>query len=146
MVNYSKILFPVDLSDTAPAVAEHVAALAEKFSAEVHAVHVVPAYEGPVFPSYQEVMNEIQDAAEQDLGIFVSGNLPKTLKVIQHIVVGHTSRRLLNYVAKHDISLVVMGTHGRSGMGKLFFGSVAQRVVQNCPVPVLTVNPVRPDA
>jgi nucleotide-binding universal stress UspA family protein len=59
------------------------------------------------------------------------------------VLVGHSGRRILRYIENHDISLVVMGTHGRSGLGTVFFGSVAQRVVQSAKVPVLTVHPAR---
>ena len=141
MIDYPRILFPLDLSDAAPKVAEHVASMAAQYGSEVHVVNVIPTYHGHTFPSYDQVMDEIKDRTAKTIGEFIAEHLPEVSETVIHVVVGHTGRRLLAYMAEHDISLVIMGTHGRSGVGKLFFGSVAQRVVQSSPVPVMTVHP-----
>jgi nucleotide-binding universal stress UspA family protein len=54
---------------------------------------------------------------------------------------GDAAEEVLNYVRSEGIDLVIMGTHGRKGLEKVVFGSVAERVVQKSPVPVLTINP-----
>lgn len=142
MVGYRRIMFPLDLSPAAPAVARHVATMAAKFAAEVHVVYVVPFYEGPTFASYERVMDEIKQTATQTMDEFTAKHLQEVKQLKTRVLVGHTGRQLLDYAAQNDISLIIMGTHGRSGVGRLFFGSVAQRVVQSSPVPVMTVHPV----
>lgn len=142
MIDYPRILFPLYLSDAAPKVAEHVASMAAKYGSEVHVVNVIPTYHGHTFPSYDQVMAEIRERTTKTIEEFIAEHLPEVNKTVTHVVVGHTGRRILAYVDQHDISLVIMGTHGHSGVGKLFFGSVAQRVVQSSPVPVMTVHPV----
>ena len=140
MVKYAKILFPLDFSASAPIVAEHVAAMAVSFGSEIHVVHVIPGYEHHAFASYGRVMEEIKAGARKALDEFIGkhfGGMTAHASVLS----GHTGRRLLEYIDKNDISLVVMGTHGRSELGKLIFGSVAQRVVQSSPAPVITINP-----
>ena len=142
MIDYPRILFPLDLSHAAPKVAKHVVSVAQKYDAQVHVVYVIPSYHGPTFPSYDKVMGEIKERTITAIDDFVDEHLQDLARIEVHVAIGHTGRRILAYVDKHDISLVIMGTHGHSGVGKLFFGSVAQRVVQSSPVPVMTVHPV----
>jgi nucleotide-binding universal stress UspA family protein len=58
-------------------------------------------------------------------------------------VAGDASEQILSYVEDQKIDLIIMGTHGRKGMDKIIFGSVAERVVKSSPVPVLVVNPFK---
>lgn len=145
MINYAKILFPLDLSDTAPAVARHVVTMVEKFQAELHVLNVVPTYDGPTFVSYNQVMDEITQDANQAVEKFCQENFSGMQKPVTHVSMGHTGRQVLKYAEDNGIDLIIMGTHGRSGLGKVFFGSVAQRVVQSSTIPVLTVHPAEND-
>ncbi len=142
MVTYPKILFPADLTKQSEVVAEHVNAMVDKFGSELHMVHVIPRYEGPTFSSVTDVIDQIKANAQKEMDEFAANHFPNVKQVQAAVLIGHSGRQILNYIEKHDISLVVMGTHGRSGLGVAFFGSVAQRVVQNAKVPVLTVHPV----
>ncbi len=143
MITYPRILFPVDLSEQSRVVADHVATMVDKFQSELHLVHVIARYEGPTFSSVTDVMDQIKENALKELDAFAAAHFAHIEEVEKHVLMGHSGRQILNYMDKHKISLVVMGTHGRSGLGAAFFGSVAQRVVQNAKVPVLTVHPVR---
>lgn len=143
MLNYPKILFPVDLSEESRVVAEHVATFVDKFNSDLHLVHVLANFKSPTFASVSDVMNQIKQHALDELDAFAAAQFPHVAQIKTRILVGHSGRQILRYLEKQDISLVVMGTHGRSGLGTAFFGSVAQRVVQSAKVPVLTVHPVR---
>ena len=75
-----------------------------------------------------------------------SHNSKKMVALLQwfsliHIILGDAAEEVLNYVQSEGIDLVIMGTHGRKGLEHIIFGSVAERVVKQSPVPVLTVNP-----
>jgi nucleotide-binding universal stress UspA family protein len=141
MITYPRILFPADLTDQSAVVAEHVVAMVDKFAAELHMVHVIARYEGPTFSSITDVIDQIKDNAQKEMDEFAATHFPNVKEVQTAVLVGHSGRQILNYIEKRDISMVVMGTHGRSGLGAAFFGSVAQRVVQSAKVPVLTVHP-----
>jgi nucleotide-binding universal stress UspA family protein len=141
MINYSKILFPLDLSETSPVIAKHVLSMAQKFEAELHVLNVVPTYVGPTFASYNLVMDEIKEDAEKGIREFCGENFSDVQNLVIHAAMGHAGRQILKYADKNGIDLIIMGTHGRSGLGKVFFGSVAQRVVQSSIIPVLTVHP-----
>jgi nucleotide-binding universal stress UspA family protein len=142
MISYPRILFPLDLSKESHVVAEHVAAMAATFGSELHIVNVVPRYEGPTFSSVENVMDQIKDNVLKEIDKFIAKHFPDVKQVEKNLLVGHSGRQILRYIEKENISMVVMGTHGRSGLGAVFFGSVAQRVVQSAKVPVMTVHPV----
>jgi nucleotide-binding universal stress UspA family protein len=59
------------------------------------------------------------------------------------VITGDASEQIVNFVESKGIDLVIMGTHGRKGLDKVIFGSVAERVVNIAPVPVLLINPYR---
>ena len=142
MINYAKILFPLDLSPVSPVIAKHVATMVEKHNAELHVLNVVPTYDGPSFVSYNQVMDEIKTNTREAMEKFCKENFPGLAGIVIHVSTGHTGRQILSYAKENVIDLIIMGTHGRSGLGVVFFGSVAQRVVQASTIPVMTVHPV----
>ncbi len=146
MINYAKVLFPLDLSPVSPVIAKHVASVVEKYGAELHVLNVVPTYDGPTFASYNLVMDEIKENTSEAMEQFCKEHFTGLEGIVTHVSVGHTGRQVLSYANKNEIDLIIMGTHGRSGLGAVFFGSVAQRVVQASTIPVLTVHPVEDKA
>jgi nucleotide-binding universal stress UspA family protein len=140
-----KILFPVDLSEVSPKIAPYVKEVASKFGAEVHLVFVARILEHftSIYVPHPSVRNfeaEIKKGAERKLDEFVQEHFRGVSPQAQ-VVLGDAAEEILNYVRSQGIGLVIMGTHGRKGLEKIVFGSVAERVVQKCPVPVLTINP-----
>jgi nucleotide-binding universal stress UspA family protein len=123
-----QILFPTDYSDISRVAGRTAAQLARHFDARLHVVHVVPpvTYPGP---------GEALSTAIADLGPHVD--------VVTAIVNGRPAREIVDYTAQHDIDLVVMGTHGRTGVSRALLGSVAEAVVRRAPCPVLTVPAAR---
>ena len=140
-----KILFPVDLSEVSPKIAPYVNEVALKFGGEVHLVFVARILEHFTsiyvpHPSVRSFEAEIIKGAERKLDEFVNDHLPGVSPKAE-VVLGDAAEEILNYVQSEGIDLVIMGTHGRKGLEKIVFGSVAERVVQKSPVPVLTINP-----
>ena len=70
----------------------------------------------------------------------ISANFPGTKTAV---VAGDAAEKIIEYIEDQNIDLVIMGTHGRKGMDKIIFGSVAERVVKTSPVPVMVVNPYK---
>ncbi|WP_324662922.1 universal stress protein [Haloarcula sediminis] len=138
---YDHILVPTDESDHAERAADHAALLAGAFDATVHLLTVVdieagagPFSAGGVDKNYIErQMTDHREAlAEREADL----NVP----VETSVATGAPSEGILDYVEDNQIDLVVMGTHGRSGLRRYLTGSVAERVVRLSPVPVLTVR------
>ena len=146
MAEYKKILMPVDLEGVSDTLVDHVLSIAEKFSAELHVLYVARAFDPFVGYPYsgallQSAEEEAIKASVESLDQFCAKHLHDYPNLIKCTATGHTAREILKYVEDNQIDLVIMGTHGRRGLDKVIFGSVAQRVVQSSPVPVFTVKP-----
>jgi len=150
MKEFKKILLPVDLSEVSPKIAPWALSLAQTFGAEVHALYVVRRFEhlSTVYVSAESIEKferEIIDGAERSLSDFVMRHFENRGfdRCQARVVVGDAAEEILEYIKSEKIDLVVMGTHGRKGLERVLFGSVADRVVKMSPVPVFTVNPYR---
>jgi nucleotide-binding universal stress UspA family protein len=138
---YSKILVPTDGSDVSETALKHAIDLAEKYDAEVHGLYVVEVgrLEGMSLDvggaierleaDGQEFVAQIADAAD------ASG-----LQATTEVRVGKPADTILGYVDDNAIDMVVMGTHGHSGLGRRLLGSVTEKVVRLADVPVHTVH------
>ena len=148
MKEIKKVLFPVDFSEVSPRISTWVLGIGEKFDAEVHVLFVARQFE--YFASIhvntgsiERFEKEIIEGAEIMMKEFVEGYLEGHLAFKTKVVLGDAAEEILSYVESEDVNLVVMGTHGRKGIEKIFFGSVEERVIKNSPVPVMSVNPYR---
>lgn len=145
MPNVNRILCAVDLSDHSATVAAHTAMLAEKFGAEVIVAYVAPSmsqYVGFHVPpnSVESFVGEIVSGAEKTMETFVEENFPG-IKVIPRVVTGYAAEEVLKLAEEMQADMIVMGTHGRTGIDRILFGSVAEKIVKSSPIPVLTVRP-----
>ena len=112
---------------------------AERFDATVHALYVVD--EGEVESAPERVREEMRaaldDSGEEALReVVAAADRPVTTAVRE----GRPATVIREYAVEHDADVVAMGTRGRHGENRFLIGSVAERVVRTCPVPVLTVR------
>ena len=148
MINIKRMLFPVDFSKYTDKVFPYVLFLAEKHHATVYLLHVTQdlrhhAYAGPDSPqnTISRLMKELVEAGEKIMDE-VCGEIPDAYPDFLHkVLAGEPGEEIVKMVKQEKIDLVVMGTHGRKGLSRTFFGSVAEYVVRNAPAPVLTINP-----
>ena len=147
MMKLKKILFPTDFSDMSRHSLKYVLAFAEKFDAEVHVLHVVDeAYQywmalGPNSLPVGPPPEEIVAGAKKELDK-LAGEEFKTLKggVVTEVSLGRPFVEIVRYAREKSIDLIILGTHGRSGLAQALLGSVAEKVVRKAPCPVLTVR------
>jgi nucleotide-binding universal stress UspA family protein len=144
MGTYDEILIPTDGSDSAERAARHGAVLAEAYDATVHALSVVDErnYDGDLLGE-EDAVEAGRTAAERDARRAVeavAGIVGESVSVSTHVSVGVPSKAILAAVSDVDADLVVMGTHGRTGIERFVIGSVAEKVVRRADVPVLTVR------
>lgn len=143
-----KLLFPVDLSVVSARIAPSVLAFGEAFDAEIHLVHAAVSMEeiGGIYGPdllVGDFDKELAQSAERELEAFEGKHFAAYPKKKRVVLQGEPVEVILGYITAQRIDLIVMGTHGRKGLDKILFGSVADRVVKNSPVPVLTINPYR---
>ncbi|MDR1489555.1 MAG: universal stress protein [Desulfovibrio sp.] len=139
------ILCALDLSQHSALVAEHAVMLARAFSAEVVAVYAAPAltqYVGFHVPpsSIENFVGEIVSGAEQSMKEFVAEHFSSVM-ASGKVVNGYAAEEILNAAEEYKADIIVMGTHGRKGIDRILFGSVAEKIVKSSPIPVMTVRP-----
>jgi nucleotide-binding universal stress UspA family protein len=145
MAEIKKILCAVDLSDISPKIADYARTLAELAGALVHVVYVAPSlsqYAGFHVPpsSIETFVGEIVEGAEQSMDNFVAEHF-SGVSTQGHVTTGYAAEEVLKFAKENDCDLIVMGTHGRTGIDRILFGSVAEKVVKSAPIPVLTLRP-----
>jgi nucleotide-binding universal stress UspA family protein len=142
---FKKILFPVDLSNASALTAPYVKEMADKFQAQVHLLFVARGmmnYQDVYVPSANIAAfgMEITKGGQKKLDEFVQSTF-KGREVVAKVVSGDPGTEIIVYAQNEKMDLIVMGTHGRKGIGQIVFGSVANHVVKNVSVPVLMVHP-----
>jgi nucleotide-binding universal stress UspA family protein len=124
-------------------VLDHALSLAERYDATLHAVFVVDTSTGWLTVSKAEVRDALdevgRDAGRTALGAVEAAATDAGVDVVTDLLEGSPDERLVEYVAANGVDLVVMGTAGRSGVGRRLLGSVTERVVRASPVPTVAV-------
>jgi len=146
---YKKVMVPLDGSELAECVLPHVDRIAKAGMAEsivfvrVVEPYILPATAGDyVSPAvWTKIESEQRAAAESYLAMLAAkleyGATPVKMEVIE----GSITQSLIDYAIKNNVDLIVMATHGRSGLGRWVWGSVAERLIKSSSTPVLVVPP-----
>jgi nucleotide-binding universal stress UspA family protein len=144
MINLKRILVPSDFSECSDAAVRYGLEFAHKFGATLHLLHVVQdpatqpwAAEGVVVPLL-EAVEEWQNEARLRLEQSIPADDRATART--SCTIASPVPEIVRYAKENEIDLIVMGTHGRTGVSHMFLGSVAERIVRNAPCPVLTVR------
>jgi universal stress protein A len=141
-----RILFPTDFSLAARQAQDYACALADKFAAELHVIHIV-ADPTPVAGSKgawalpDDIRERALQAAEAELTEQLKTGFETVGAVVQAVLMGEPVREIVRYAREHQIDVIVIGTHGRRGVSHLLLGSVAEKLVRLSTCPVLTVHP-----
>ncbi len=124
-----QMMLATDFSECSDAAARVAAEYARQLGARLHLVHVVWPLTDPTPRAHLDRL---------------AGELGPAVPVVTAIESGiPTAERIVQYADRHGVDLIVMGTHGRTGVSRVLLGSVAERVVRTASCPVLTV-PCRP--
>ena len=144
MNRLQRILVPTDFSTTANAALTYGIELARVFGARLDLLHVSEHPEAAAEMGYPlglvETVHNVHNTTVGRLRTLVTENEARELSPEYAMRVGTASNEIVGYEKEHDIDLIVMGTHGRSGVTRVVLGSVAERVVRKAPCPVLTVH------
>ena len=145
MLHIKNILYLTDFSDNSKAAYPHAAFLAKHDEAVLHVLHVnvLPSDVSPVDKDLAALRTTLTDqlsgVGEKSSFEEVMASLPASA-VRAEVEAPTVAEGIFEYIDQHDIDLVVMGTHGRGGLGHFLLGSVAERVVRRAPCPVLTLR------
>lgn len=142
---FKKILFPIDFSETSLRTLGYVLEIANKFDSEIYLLYITrdltyfTELDVP-HPSIYSFNQDIKKGAEKKMRDFCEVNLLNKAATCKTMV-GEPASEIVNFIKENGINLVVMGTHGRQGLSRVVFGSVAARVIRTSPVPVMTIRP-----
>ena len=145
-IEIKRILLPTDFSTHSAAAMKYACELAMRFDAELHLLHTLEVHlastpgfgMGLALPQY---IQESRAAAEKALATVLDPQWSAGRAVVHAVVEGSPKVEIVRYARTHEIDLIVLATHGRSGLAHLIIGSVAENVVRTAPCPVLTVRP-----
>ncbi|HUI29293.1 MAG TPA: universal stress protein [Candidatus Acidoferrales bacterium] len=145
-VSLKKILVPQDFSDYSLHALKYAVTLAGLFKSELVIIHVVEPIVYPADFSFGQVSipameEEIRKHSEEQLNELVAKEIPDSIKVTSIIRVGKPFIEIVDVAKSESIDLIVISSHGRTGMDHVLFGSTADKVVRKAPCPVLTVRP-----
>ena len=143
----NKILCAVDLSEHSRQVAQYAAMLAKATGAHLSVIYTAPSlsqYVGFHVPpnTIENFVGEIVSGAEKAMETFVAENFAG-LSVSSKVLIGYAAEEIISRADEENVDMIVMGTHGRKGIDRILFGSVAEKVVKNAMQPVLTIRPAR---
>jgi len=141
-----RILLPTDFSDYSAAAKSYACELAARFGAELHLLHTLehqysltPEFGFGLAPPTQ--ISESKVAAENALSRLLDPGWSSGRNVTYRVIEGSPKVEIVRYARAENIDLIVISTHGRTGLAHMLIGSVAETVVRTSPCPVLTVRP-----
>ncbi len=138
---YEKILIATDGSEYTKNAVDYGIDIAKSTGAKLFAIYVVDtaAFASIPMDAAWESMYELLKQ-EGDLAIKYVTERAQGLEVEGNLIEGHPADEIIRYSEKNSISLIVMGTLGKSGLDRFLLGSVAEKVVRNSKIPVLVVR------
>lgn len=144
------ILVPTDFSECGNYALSYAASLARMFGASIICVHVIEpmvptvGYSGMTEPlPIADITDQLEDSAERELPKIAEREEFASLKTEEVIVHGEAASEIVRVAKDKNVDLIVVSSHGRTGLGRILFGSTAEAVVRHAPCPVLVVKPAK---
>jgi universal stress protein A len=136
-----KIIVPLDFSSSSEGTIDYATIIAEKFAATLILVHVIESLPYSLTDTFQIVEHRraLETLARSLLRNLSDDLQARNLDVKTHLVWGNPAREILAKARREKADLIVMGTHGRTGIPHMVMGSVAEKAVRLSQIPILTV-------
>lgn len=149
MTGYKTLVLATDFSDAASKAAVHASSIASVYKANVHVLHVITELADSrnrrlPLDLRQQFIREVEVHAMEDMHQFVGQHFSDAeqagYQVDTTVISGACHDEILKLAKTVNADLIVMGTHGRTGLEKILVGSTAEKVVRSSSIPVLTVR------
>ncbi len=145
-VDVRQVLVPFDFSDYSREALKVAVDVAESSGAKIHLLHVIedrfhPAFYGPFFQSVYDVEPDIEIRSKRHLREEVVRIDAEAVVATCEAFGGYPARDIARYAERNGIDLIIMSTHGLTGIEHFLIGSVAEKTVANASCPVLIVKP-----
>src|SRR5216684_4834572 len=146
MIDLHRILIPTDFSKFSQVALNYASAFAEKFAAELYLLHVIQdlsvfipdmiTVAPPPVPTVEQMTKAVQEAFDR----LIKDNRLERFPIHRDVREGTPFYEIVHYAKEQNIDLIIMGTHGHTGLTHMLLGSVTEKVVRKAPCPVLTVR------
>ena len=141
-MSFKKILVPLDGSELAEAALASALAFAEALSADVVLLRVVVPLAIKLDPDlYQRVIENGKKEAEAYLNSIQSRSLSSSVRIKSEIMVGKAAKSIVDYAQENEIDLIVISSHGRSGISRWVYGSIADKVLYHATCAMAVIHP-----
>ena len=144
-ITLRRILVPIDFSEHSKNALKYAIPFAEQFKASIDLIYVV---EPTVYPAdfsfgqigFPNVEEELRNRGSEELDHLMEKEIGRRVSASKTVRTGKPFYEINQYAAEEDVDLIVIATHGHTGMEHLLFGSTAEKVVRKAPCPVLVVR------
>jgi nucleotide-binding universal stress UspA family protein len=147
---YKKILVPLDGSNRSKLILPHVEGLAQRYGAKILFFRIVrfpqfDVYNTPNVEAYRAGCQELKDRASSELNTLAGEFKEKGIDAEARISEGPIVREIVDMATAEDVDLIAMSSHGRTGLGRVFYGSVAAGVLHQTDRPILMIRSLGAD-
>ncbi|NTU90690.1 MAG: universal stress protein [Chlorobiaceae bacterium] len=142
MITIKSILCPLDFSDASKNAFRYACEFAKSMGSKIHLLHIVEPrpMAADMSLAYIPVEEDLEKAAREDIEPLVADARAKGIDVQADVMIGIPVDVILQQITEFDVSLLIMGSHGKTGLSRLLMGSVAEGVVRKAGIPVLIVK------
>ena len=145
MIKMDKILLPTDFSGQSKVAVPYAFDLARRYGAELHVIHIFD--ENVLTPLYftcggttQEYFKKVEEGFENEVSQFLTDYDPDEVTIVPVLGNGNPFVEIVKYAKKNGVDMIVIGTHGRTGLSHMLLGSIAEKVIRKAHCPVLAVR------
>ncbi len=144
-MEFKKILCAIDFAESNEKIVDCAKSIAKAFKGKIFVIYVAPTFSqfiGLQIPTktIDDFIEEIVSTANKNMDSFMKESF-KDVEAEGNVLRGDPAEVIIEFSKEIGADIIVMGTHGRKGINKLLFGSVAQKVIKHSQIPVLTVKP-----
>ncbi|MCF7803417.1 MAG: universal stress protein [Candidatus Marinimicrobia bacterium] len=145
MPDIKNILYTTDFSEYSKYALPYAVEMVEKFNGTLHCMYVVEPINAPVDfgwtqVNYAELEENHTEHAKKSLDSIIEEDVPAGIPTRSEVRLGRSFKEIIDYARENDIDMIVMATHGLSGLSHILFGSTTEKVVRKSPCPVLTIR------
>ena len=141
-MRYETVIIATDFSEASLLALETGLRLAQDSEAQVHLLHVLnPPVGMDPMGTVMSSIPDLEEAAKSQLDSLVPENVPEGVTIHPVVLQGSPAKTIARFAREKDADLIVVGTHGRTGLGRLFMGSTAEALLRQAPCHVMVVKP-----
>lgn len=145
MKKIKTIIVPIDFSETSDMLMEYAVTFVKSFGAKLYIIHVVDdfnkySYISIPHISMDKIMEEVYKTADMELKRYCSEKLDGRAEYELILSKGEAYKEILKFSGEKGVDLILIGTHGMSGLERVLFGSTAERVIRGAKCPIMMVN------